>query len=534
VLRTVPPLLLALAGCQPDPKCDVDAGCPDSTETPTDGSQTPTGDTATAPTTEPTTVDVCEVSPALEVLDVTVVDGRLGVDRALLVQLNQAATVAALCTADDDPTEQHLVVSDTPATDHELRFQGLLPRSYYTCQVAPTCPRMAEPAASVPVPTGGVPPLPQLEVEVDPNLGMTGYWTLLSHLDGACSPSDRHLILYDGEGVARWWEELPDSIWIDVEALYHPEDDAIVWGGGDDAEGRARVVDLWHGETAALPLPPEDTEFSHDAKRLPDGRLLTLDYRPNDWNNATFTGFGVQIHDLATGRIDFDLSSQRYVDEGSLPGAFWGDAYHANWLEWVPDAVQGDRLYVSLCYEWSILAIDPATGDLRYNLARDQGWTVLDEAGAEIGEDALPSCTHGNEVVGDDALLVYDNGRALDYSQITEWSLDPATRTAQRTFQWSEPDWYETTLGDVDDLGNGRILVTQAHPECWTSNQGDVSEIVEVDRATGAVASRLRFPTSSHTTYRAERYDGCAIMSNTRACPELAAQAEALAPLVGW
>ncbi|MEZ4235623.1 MAG: aryl-sulfate sulfotransferase [Myxococcota bacterium] len=540
--RTVPALLIALAvtGCRPGSAC---IGKCDEASTPaTDPSTAPTTPTVpTGPatsTSEVPTVSVCDPSDTLSVLDVTPIDGPIATDRALQVRLSEPATVAALCTLDAEPGERHLVVSDVSATDHELRFQGLLPDGAYTCQVAPTCPTMVGTPATVTVTAGSAPPLPTLEVEVDPTLGMTGYWTLLTFVNGACSANGRYIALYDPMGVARWWYALPDSLWIDVEALYDPDDHTIVWGGGEGPDGRARIVDLWEGEQYATAWPGwEDDDFSHDAKRLPDGRLLTLQYEPNSAGGPQFIGFRVRVHDPDALSIDVDLPSQRYVDEGVLePGdasPLGNDPYHANWVDLEEQAGE-DRLFVSLCFDWSILSLDPATGDVRYRLARDEGWTVLDESGAEIGEDALPQCTHGDEVTGDDTLLVYDNGQGRGYSQIAEWAVDPQTRTAQRLYQWDEPGWHETTLGDVDVLAGDRLLVTEAHADCWSPIGVDFSQIVEVDRATGAVASRMTFPAQGDTTYRAERYGGCEMMSSVRACPALGELADALAPAVGW
>ena len=53
--------------------------------------------------------------------------------------------------------------------------------------------------------------------------------------------------------------------------------------------------------------------------------------------------------------------------------------------------------------------------------------------------------------------------------------------------------------------------------------------MLEVDRATGAVASRTTLPDGG---YRAERYDGCALFDSVRACPALAARDAALRPLL--
>jgi hypothetical protein len=296
-------------------------------------------------------------------------------------------------------------------------------------------------------------------------------------------------------------------------------------------------VDLWAGDTYTTAFPGWDqTRFSHDAKLLPDGRLLTLDYRTATAEDQSWMGVGVRLHDPQTDTVLYDLDGQRYVDEGWL-GLPWSeddpDRYHANWVEWV-EHEDGPRLYVSLCRDWSILAIDANSGDLRYKLARGLGWTVLDEQGQELDEDELPQCQHGNEVVGDDVLLVYDNGQGRDSSRILELALDPETLTAQRRWQWTEPGWYEGTLGDVDVLEGERLLVTQAHPECWSGTPGVYSALVEVDRPTGRVASRLTFPHLEDTIYRSERYGGCTLMNSTLACPALSTRKEELGKEIGW
>jgi hypothetical protein len=137
-------------------------------------------------------------------------------------------------------------------------------------------------------------------------------------------------------------------------------------------------------------------------------------------------------------------------------------------------------------------------------------------------------------VLGRDVLLVYDNGADRAFSQVTELAIDAAARTVSVGWQWWEPGWHEGTLGDVDDLGNGRVLVTQAHPECWSPGGSERSAIVEVDRASGLVASRLAFPDPDDVTYRAERYDGCALFGSVAACPPLGDRVRELGALVGW
>ncbi len=82
-------------------------------------------------------------------------------------------------------------------------------------------------------------------------------------------------------------------------------------------------------------------------------------------------------------------------------------------------------------------------------------------------------------------------------------------RSAATRLSWTT--WQEDFLGDIDDLGNDRVLLTQA---------GFTSEIVEVDRATGDVASRMTF--TGGNTYRSERYMGCDFFDSVRYCEDLA------------
>lgn len=516
--------------------CGAGSGgaCPECAP-PTDGVAPPDDEPVrTAVVTGP-----CATEPGLAVAGALAIPGPNTNDAQISLHLTEEAAVAVLCTSDEDPADQHLVESGVASRTHSLRVQGLRPEEPYTCRAAPTCPVMGDYPIELSFTTGAPPSLPRLEVTVDPALGMTGYWTLLPYEGGGGCGGTSHLAIYDADGVPRWWYRLPQGAFVDVEALWHPEDRTIVWGGGWLREGAARVVDLWEGDTYVTPSWPRSV-YHHDAKRLPDGRILTLEEADDRWGPYyEWTGFAIRAHDPATGTLSLDVHSQRYVDEGWLRfagGAWWDtDPYHANWMDLYEDPVEGDVLYVSLCNDRSILALDAATGDVRWKLDAFGGWTALDPTGAPAPERfALPQCAHGLEVLGRDVLLVYDNGADRSFSQVTELHVDAAAREVRVGWQWWEPGWHEGSLGDVDDLGNGRVLVTMGHPECWSESPGDRSAVVEVDRATGRVASRLELPDPDGVLYRAERYDGCALFSSVEACPALGDRARELGAWVGW
>ncbi len=483
------------------------------------------GDTASSSTTS-SSPDPCALDGELSVSEITVRPGPRGNQFSVDVALSSAAHVAVLCTAEEEPSDQFLVESEEVGLAHTLRVSGLLPVWTYACEVAPTCPTMrGEPEEVLLEPTVAEVPLPLPEVEADPELAMTGVWTLLAK---PLAQQNSRLIIYDDLGRPRWWHELPGRF-LDVEALYHAEDDTIVWGGGASRNGRVTATSLWDGAAPADVPDWEQRVFHHDGKRLDDGRLLLLDSVPNEAGSADWTGFRVQLFDPVTGKVDLDVNSQRYVDEGLLrtAGSFGDDdPYHANWMDF-RQTPRGPELYVSLCFSHQILAIDGDTGEVKWVLAEGEGWTVLDEAGQPLTDADLPNCQHGLEVDGD-VFLVYDNGQGEPESAATEWRIDGEKKVAQRLWRWTEPDWNEDFLGDIDWLGEDRVLVTQAR-FAWLSSG---TSIVEVDRPTGRVVHRLRF-TANGTGYRAERYDGCAIFDSVTHCPALADRLDALSAVFG-
>ncbi len=465
----------------------------------------------------------CETAPAVAVERFAASPGPLPTQVVLDLELSAPAAVAARCVSDLDPEEVFLVESAEPADRHALRLSGLVPDTTWTCEAVPTCP--GGPVATTTTTTGRPPPaLRPLTVEVDPELGASGAWTLAPF--SRTPYGDTWLVVWGPDGTARWWSPLPEGVGRWVEARWHPEEGAIVWGGGMDPEGRVRILDLWDGERFAFaPKRWEELQFHHDGKRVADGRLMTLERRRNDAGDDTWDGFGIRVIDPATGEVHLDYDSQRAVDAGDLPPPATSDdedPWHANWMDLARTA-DGPELYVSLCFDQSLMAIDPGTGDTRWVLGPGRGWTVLDADGAPLGEDALPQCQHGVEVVGEREFLLYDNGWGRGESSAAAWRVDPDGRTATRTWTWTEPGWWQEYLGDIDDLGGGRVLITVASD--W-----DVAELVEVDRPTGRVASRMTFADGGYT-YRSDRYPGCDLFDAVRACPELAARHEALRPL---
>ena len=80
------------------------------------------------------------------------------------------------------------------------------------------------------------------------------------------------------------------------------------------------------------------------------------------------------------------------------------------------------------------------------------------------------------------------------------------------------------------------MLIAESHNECTTDSQyeGDLTNVVEVDVASGEVVWRLVMGDPHDTNYRAQSLEGCGVFSATQACPEAQARLEELRPALGW
>ncbi|MCB9673268.1 MAG: aryl-sulfate sulfotransferase [Alphaproteobacteria bacterium] len=452
-------------------------------------------------------------------LTITPTPGPTGTLLRLDVTSIPAAPVAARCVAAESADEVLLVEDPTVAETHELHVIGLLADRDYTCRAVAVC----SPGAASPSVVHHTPPPPstfsRFDIERVPGLTETGAYTL-TQWRRQQQDTAPWMIVWDREGRPRWWMEMSTTMNVAFEALWDPATQTILYGGGRSDLGTPTTVDLWQGIVEPAPLPLWGAnDFHHDAKRLEDGRMLSLQAVPNSLGPLSWEGFGIRLWNPVESRVDYELDSQTLVDAGKLPPGLAGlDAYHANWVD-LKETPDGAVLYVSLYTLKWLLAIDVETSEVLWTLGSGLGWNVVDADGTPLTDDDLPQALHGAEVRGDE-FLVYDNGVQRLESRAERWRIDPTTRTATRLWWWTEPDWFEPVVGDIDDLGNSRVLITQA----VTGYTRHHLRIVEVDTATKQVVNRMVATSNNIGGYRAERYGGCDLFCHARECPELAAR----------
>lgn len=445
-----------------------------------------------------------------------------GNDREVVLLLARPADAALLCVARDEPDDRFLLESPS-AAEHRFRLQALRYGAVYDCTAGPVDP--AEPSAIVRTEIRVGPSRdfdPPVRVRTPGGSPIPDGWVLTAVASGGGCFGGTTLAIFDAAGRMRWNFPVPSAD-IDVEVL-HVGDGVLVYGGATNLHGPA-ALHVWDGEVWAADLPG-DNWFHHDAKQLADGRVLTLSEERDHVGNRNWNGFLVRTWDPATGDTRTVYESQRAVDDGLLgpgprdaPYEEAEDPWHANWVALL-DHGAGEKLYVSLCRTWQVLRIDVATGDVDWVFGDDGDLALIDEVGQPLPREQFTQCQHGLEVSDDGTrLLAYDNGIGRAASRAVEYAIDAESRVAQRLWQWDGEGWFEGSLGDVDRLPNGDVLLTRAHPECWS--YGSPSAILMFDPVSGDEHWRMSFLDPEDAIYRSEWLDGCALFSNVGQCAAL-------------
>ncbi len=531
VLVSLSLAVLALAGCPSPEDGETDAPSTDVAETDgpteTDGGTTDTGTPGTDGTTD-TGEEACD--------PVTGFTARLGaqiLEARFTVDVGGPEDVFVACTSAEEPLEKHLVESSGPATSHELVLRGLLANTTYTCVARSMCGTEA-PTLSAEVTTGRPADVPILTATHTPGEAMSGAYTMFNQ-QGGCGPNSMmYLGIVDPDARLRWLYEVGDHLVLDVDfQLMDPNTVHLGggWGVFDEDQGNLGVfrdVDLSGNTLLERTEPDYGLGFNHHSEALADGTYLTItgDIDTNgvrEWNGAAVelwhpTNGVVWSWNSNALALAGEVDPPTIIDELLLPSP-----YHPNASTLITDTL-GDALWLSIYGYQELWRIDRATGERTHVFGQGGDFTLVDPAGDPLPDSEYTWVQHGIDYKPDGHVLAYDNGVGRpggSYSRVVEYQLDLSTNRATRLWDWTEPGWYDTVVGDADYLPNGNVLVTQGFSRCVEIIANDVSEIVEL-RPPDTVVSRITWPSSSWGVYRSERYDGCAVFANARYCDAVA------------
>lgn len=230
--------------------------------------------------------------------------------------------------------------------------------------------------------------------------------------------------------------------------------------------------------------------WHHDAVPMPGGGMLTLSSEKRTIEGEDVRGDTIVELD-SSGNVVWTWSSFEHLDTTRYPGGLaraqapsggGTDWTHANSVTY--DEENDDILLSVRSQSW-VVDIDHGTGDVR--------WIAGDDAGIDPGFDARFltllqgswfSGQHAAMITTDGKLLVYDNrnetGGEQGKSRAVAYDLDLDAGTARQTFEYIAPK-YTSSLGDVDELAGGHVLVTAGGP-AGQESVDDTAHIVETDQ----------------------------------------------------
>lgn len=444
------------------------------------------------------------------------------------LDLDVAAGVWMGC-ARDDVLEEVLLFEDADVSDqHRFDVLGLAAGVDYTCTVHVD----GGPAKTFALAVPELEATPKFTVERNPNLEMSGAWTMFNSSDGCFMGTNSQVIVTDPDGRHRWVYDVGEGYDIDLDTALTADGNVHVGGGwalhDEDAPHRGvlRTVALDGTILVDRSEPAFGLGYNHHSEPMPDGTILSSTMSWMEDGFHAWYGVGVERYDPATGAPSWTWDTTGMLDAGQLS---WDPStetpYHANSLTWIDDA-QGPALLVSLYTAKEIWRIDRNTGLRTWRLGQGGSFDLVDAVGNPLPDSEWFYVQHDPDWTEDGRVLLYDNGQdrpGTDYSRVAEFQLDLDTMTAALVWTWDDGGFYNPVVGDADWLPNGNVLATKGFVLCWTPDSLDVSQVVEVDRQTGDVIWRQSWPSRNLATFRAERYDGCELFANnTRYCPAAA------------
>jgi hypothetical protein len=448
----------------------------------------------------------------------------------LSADLTEPDRAWAWCVADGIPGEEHLVESPEPQTHHELAVMGLLAETDYRCEV-----HAGALTESVPVRTGALPELSPWLVQGEA-AGYTVFNTQRG-IGGELGPS--YVVMVDGRGEVRWLYEVGTELVCDLDVQVR---DGVVHIGGGWAglsvaspnRGVFRDLDLQGNVLLDRTVPDFGMGFNHHSELLPDGTYLSLTGSDEAVGDNDWVGVGVERWSPTDGVL-WSWSTQPLIDAGVMeePAEDVRTPYTANAVALVVDPL-GPGAWISSYSRQELWRIDLATSQPTHLLGPGVGFSVEDANGNALPSAELPHTQHDPQFIDgplgpDTRVLLYDNGLHRpggEYSRVVEYDLDLEREVMIRLWSWTEPGWFDPTMGGVQRLPDDHVLVAQGFNRNRSPGSSDSSSLVELGPLSASaerqVVWRLDLQDQGWPVYRGERIDGCAVFGNLAQCEALA------------
>lgn len=422
------------------------------------------------------------------------------------VKVNTSEATEVSIQIESAETETRETAISASATEHDITIIGLRPETTYQLTALMTNQsRVVKTSDPISYTTPALPfNLPDIELKTS---GQDSYQGVNFF---AVSGPDAKFIAVDEAGIPVWY--LHDE---NVPML---NNSPVIKYLGDNKlmlmlNSEVRVIDMLGNVISTYDLPT----YHHEATILDNGNIMVLTNEREQLNGNLLKGDLIQEYSPA-GNLVWQWSSFEHLDTNRFPGDLSTRVGDDGTLDWshsnaIFQQADGSILLSVRSQSW-VVNIDHTSGDINWILGNDEGTTKasLQSKFIQLQTGSWMSAQHAPMQTADGGYLIYDNRNeaALSGSQYNsrgvKYQVD--TNTMQATQVWEHVvDKYTKSLGDIDELPNGNILITAGGP-----GSHDNAYLVEVTPTQPSqVVWELHI--NNGNIYRAERVGWDALLS---------------------
>ncbi|BBM01756.1 aryl-sulfate sulfotransferase [Microbulbifer sp. GL-2] len=272
----------------------------------------------------------------------------------------------------------------------------------------------------------------------------------------------------------------------------------------------ARIVTLTGETLESFPLPA----YHHDAILLDNGNLLALTYARETVDGIFLQG-DVIVEVDSQGNTVWEWSAFDHLDTSLFPGALASRVLGNGATDWTHSnalfhTAEDDSILLSSRSQSWVIKIDHLSGVIQWIMGRNSDVPeVLANKFFDLNGGSWMASQHAATLISSGEILIYDNRNESELSgniyksRAVKFVLDTNTMEAQQSWEYIVPK-YTQSLGDVDELIGGNILVCAGGPSDVSTGSDRNAYLVEVTPDEEAVVT-WQAEIENTLVYRAER-----------------------------
>ncbi len=248
--------------------------------------------------------------------------------------------------------------------------------------------------------------------------------------------------------------------------------------------------------------------YHHEARLIGNGHLLVLVTEFQEVNGQTLAGDRIVELDV-NGDVIWEWSTFDHLDTTRFPGELSMTETRSGALDWTHSnslfyIEEEDSILLSVRSQSWVVKIDHNSGEIISILGDDSATDANFEHNdkfftLESGE--WMTNQHAAAITTDGEILLYDNrnesGGETLMSRAVKYLTDESAMTAEQTWEGVTSN-YTSSMGDVDELSNGNILVS--------ATGGRLASGLNISELSGDASGEIVWSVSiNNNVYRAER-----------------------------